>query len=172
MKIIFLDVDGVLNNQLWYRSQEFRQGQSKEQYDLSQFDPRCVELLNSLIADTKAKIVVSSSWRIGRTVDELKDLFEKVGIVGDVIDKTPKLYFSADGYDRSVPRGCEIKAWLENNKSILGSKMSKVNYVILDDDSDMLYWQREHFVQTDPYMGITPTVIFKAKSILHKYESI
>lgn len=172
MKIIFLDIDGVLNNEVWYKSERFRHGQSKEEYDLSQFDPRCVELLNSLIADTQAKIVVSSSWRLGRTVDELKDLFQRVGILGEVIDKTPQLFFAIKGYDKSVPRGCEIKAWLENNKSIIGSKMSKVNYVILDDDGDMLWWQREHFVQTDPYMGITKRIIFKAKMVLNKYDSI
>lgn len=169
MKIIFLDIDGVLNNELWYRSENFRQGKDREEYELSQFDPRCVAHLNHLTLETNAKIVVSSSWRLGKTVEELQELFEKIGIEGEVIDKTPYLRFQKnDDYDRSVPRGCEIKAWLESNKSILGDKMSKVKYVILDDDSDMLYWQRKNFVQTDPYCGLTSQGVFKAKNILNR----
>lgn len=150
---------------------KFQVGKDKQDYEISQFDPRCVELLNSLIEQTDAKIVVSSSWRLGRTVDELRELFSQVGIKGDIVDKTPYLRFSNNDYHKSVPRGCEIKAWLENSKDILGSKMSKVNYVILDDDSDMLWWQREHFVQTDPYCGITSMTVFKARMILNKYQN-
>jgi hypothetical protein len=30
-------------------------------------------------------------------------------------------------------------------------------------DSDMLWWQREHFIWVDPYCGLTPNLIYKAK---------
>jgi hypothetical protein len=171
MKIIFLDIDGVLNHELWYKyEQEQRKGvpiDNKSDYDISQFCTWSVGLLNGLTNDTGAKIVLSSSWRKGKSLDDIKTLFEKVGITGEVIGLTPCLYFTGlEGYGYSVPRGCEIKAWLETNKDILDDKMSKVKYVILDDDSDMLYWQRDKFLWVDPYAGITRNTVYKAKMIL------
>lgn len=71
-------------------------------------------------------------------------------------------------YKYSVPRGCEIKAWLELNKEKLGDKMSKVKYVILDDDSDMLYWQREHLFLTDAYAGLTKNIAYRVINYLNK----
>ena len=165
-KFIFLDVDGVLNHQQWFGSAECKENKGGD-YEKSQFSPISVALLNNLTDVTGADIVVSSSWRKGRTLEQLQELFESVGITGKVIGMTPCLYFTGlEGYSYSVPRGCEIKAWLETNKGILGEKMSKVRYVILDDDSDMLLWQREHYLWVDPYCGITPNIIYKAKKIL------
>ena len=170
MKLIFLDIDGVLNNELWFKSPESRvQTEDKEEYSKKRFfDPRCVELLNILTESTGAKIVISSSWRTRwQTIEEMQEFLEDVGITGDIIDRTPKLYFRGlEDYNYSVPRGCEIKAWLETHKDILGKKISQVNYVILDDDSDMLYWQRRNFIWIDPYSGLTPNIIHKAKYIL------
>jgi hypothetical protein len=172
MKLIFLDIDGVLNNQLWYSSSEFKAKHdkfkdcSRKYHDEAQFDPRCVHQLNEITDKTKAKIVVSSSWRLGREVEELKSLFSDVGIKGEVIGKTPYLSFRTTEYNYSVPRGCEIKAWIEMNKDIIGDKISKINYVILDDDSDMLYWQRDKFLWVDPYSGLTHNTAYKAINIL------
>lgn len=170
MKILFVDIDGVLNHEIWYQSQECL-NLSKQNIDDNRryFAPFSVEMLNYIIEKTGAKIVVSSSWRHGRTVDQLKQLFSSNGIVGDVIDKTIDLKFmSKIDYNYSVPRGCEIKAWLEMNKGILGDKMHKAKYVILDDDSDMLFWQRNNFIHIDSYCGITPNNAEKAIKILNK----
>lgn len=71
-----------------------------------------------------------------------------------------------EDYNYSVPRGCEIKTWMELNKDILGEKMTKAKYVILDDDSDMLYWHRNNYLWVDPYCGLTPNLVQKAKFIL------
>jgi len=169
-KLIFLDVDGVLNNQIHYRSDYFQKNRDHEDHDFFQFDPECVGSLNYITDKTGAKIVVSSSWRKGRTVEELKDLFKRVGITGEVIDKTPILGFkvySGEEYHYSVPRGCEIKAWMEMNKDILGTKMSKARYIILDDDSDMLFWQRNNYIWVDSHCGITPNLTQKAINLLN-----
>lgn len=165
MKIVFLDIDGVLNHETWLVSKESRNADKSS--ESKWFNPRCVELLNDLTDATGAKIVLSSSWRKSATIVSLKELFKEVGITGELIDKTPVLYFTGlEDYKYSVPRGCEIKAWLETNKSILNSKISQVQYVIFDDDSDMLWWQRNHFLWVDPYSGLTPSLIYKAKRIL------
>ena len=159
-----------MNHETWFISEECRglkvaDGESRN--NKRWFNPRCVELLNDLTDKTEAKIVVSSTWRLGKTVEQLQDLFSEVGVTGEVIDKTPRLLFTGvEDYSYSVPRGCEIKAWLKTNKGILNVKLSKVKYVIYDDDGDMLWWQRKNFLQVDPYSGLTPSLIHQGKQIL------
>ncbi|AFC22330.1 hypothetical protein GAP161_220 [Cronobacter phage vB_CsaM_GAP161] len=48
---------------------------------------------------------------------------------------------------RQAGRGDEIKAWIDT----FGCK----NYLILDDDTDMLPEQSEHFINTDGFVGLT-----------------
>ena len=78
-----------------------------------------------------------------------------------IIVQTPRLQLKEQPYEKwcSVPRGLEILSWLENNPHVK-------NYVILDDDSDMLYWQRKNFVKTNTEFGIQQLDKFKAIRIL------
>jgi hypothetical protein len=169
--VIFLDIDGVLNSKLWRESDKYKDlMKSGLNRDLCQFDPEAVSLLNDLIAKTNSSIVVSSSWRRGKTIEELQELFDKVKIKGKVIGKTPALYFISDieDYKKSVPRGNEIKAWIELNHEMFNTKVSDLKYVILDDDSDMLYWQRNNFVKTNNDVGLTLVNVVDATFILQK----
>lgn len=185
MKVIFLDIDGVLNSQDWYvyRRDNVDTHSVQAQYPFYEFDPRAIARLNRIIAETDAKIVVSSSWRSGETIESLQNLLDSVGVVGEVIGFTPHLwcqkpYEEMDGY--RVPRGCEIDWWLDNHgefqrinwsreEQIKYTEKSKVkNYIILDDDSDMLYNQREHFVHTGHTHGLTDELVEKAIGILNR----
>ena len=169
MKIIFLDIDGVLNHQIWFEKwhKSEKRTDTEEQYNDSMIDPESVDLLNKIIADTDAKVVISSSWRKNNTIESMQTLLDKKGFKGEIIGLTPVLYFTGlKDYHYSVPRGNEIKAWLEINKGILGDKMSKVKYVIFDDDSDMLLWQRENYFWIDAYCGLTKNIIYKATRFL------
>ena len=146
MKIIFLDIDGVLNTRNTLKRD------SKMEYPHCFFAKELVSNLNKITDKTGAKIVLSSSWRIGKTVEQLQDLFEQVGITGELIDKTPKLRF--ENSSCTVPRGDEIRHWVQHNKGILGTNiLNWKDYVIIDDESDMLYWQRKNFFQTDQSGG-------------------
>lgn len=174
MIVIFLDIDGVLNSNDWYTNR--KKNNLTEQYPLTEFDPKAVERLNRIILETGAKIVVSSSWRAGRSVNELQDLLTSVGVIGEVVGKTNRL--THDTYN--IPRGCEIDQWLklqglfqrinwskeEQQKNIDKAKVK--NYIILDDDSDMLYSQKEHFVHTDNLYGLTDEDVDNSISILRK----
>lgn len=184
MKIIFLDIDGVLNHQDWYchRHEEIDQNDIVSHYPLYEFDPDSVKWLNHIIEATGSKVVVSSTWRHGRRVEDLQEILDRVGFIGEVIDKTPsmsaKLNVKGTGY--TVPRGCEIDWWLENHGKFQRINWSKEvqqeyidnakvkNYVILDDDSDMLYNQREHFVKTYTNNGLTQERAERAIEILNK----
>lgn len=187
MKIIFLDFDGVLNHEMWYkrRFQEMDMELYTSKYPYYEFDPLSIEQLNRIIEQTGAKVVVSSTWRHGKTPQQLQELLENVGFKGEVISKTPDFVaygkkIDGDPIAYTVPRGCEIDWWLENEgkfqrinwsverqKEYLEKAIVK-NYIILDDDSDMLYNQREHFIKTSIYSGLTKEIADKCIQILNK----
>jgi histidinol phosphatase-like enzyme len=160
MKIIFLDIDGVLNSDTWYKKR-------KTDFCIhEEFDPFLVQQLNQLIKDTKAKIVISSSWRKSHTLEEMQKLFKQVGIRAEIIGMTPVLKYA--NHTMSVPRGCEILKWLQDNEGLLGTQVHNFkNYVILDDDSDMLYWQRNNFFLVDRYVGLTPNLVYRITNFLN-----
>lgn len=64
-----------------------------------------------------------------------------------------------------IPRGVEIDRWLKVNGKNIDA------YVILDDDNDMLYCQRNNFVQTDMYNGLSEHDVEKTIEILNRHEN-
>lgn len=161
MKIIFLDIDGVLNCETAYIT-----GYCKyintfgKQYQ--QFYPPSKSLLNRLIEETEAKIVISSTWRHSG-LDHMKRVWESEGMSGEIIDITPTIYSNLrnSSYSVSTPRGVEIDYWLKSKKfyQTFWSKEHQLksmeesgidNYIIIDDDSDMLYNQKDNFVHVLP----------------------
>jgi hypothetical protein len=119
-KIIFLDIDGVLNVCFEGRDEYGRY-----------FHPHFVENLRYIIEKTQAKIVISSTWRFSGLII-MQEMWEKRNLPGEVIDITPHIDI--------CKRGEEIQFWLDNNQIS--------NYVIIDDDTDMLESQKNNFVQT------------------------
>lgn len=71
MKVIFLDVDGVLN------SNDYIEYTSKNNVKgiLEEIDPKKIDMLKQVLNITGAKIVVSSSWRNIRKFEKLRELF-------------------------------------------------------------------------------------------------
>jgi hypothetical protein len=143
-KIIFLDIDGVLNT--------FTDETPRSRYPLL---PRCVENLNKIIRETQAKIVVSSTWRfLFKTPKDLEKVLKESGFEGEIFDFTDSLpnYYSV--------RGNEIKKWLEDHEELLGVPYYDFSsYIILDDDSDMLLEQKDNFIHVNNLIGINITVI-------------
>ena len=144
-KIIFLDVDGVLNNGTW-AIEMFDRGVRVYRDDIL-YEP-ALERLRSLVDATESKIVVSSSWRqIPTAYLHLKEWLEKFGMT--IADKTP--------YVGSC-RGDDITAWFNRNPG-------EYRYVILDDDDDM-DGHMDHLVQTDFDIGLSDSDCDRAKEIL------
>ena len=127
MKVIFLDIDGVLINR---RSCKI---------GLDVPDHECVERLNRIIAATSAVLVISSAWRIGRSVEELKDLMKLFGVKAKVIDRTICNW--------NWIRGQEIENWLSFHEDV-------TQFIILDDDSDIGELS-SHLIQTKFEFGLT-----------------
>jgi len=131
--VIFLDIDGVLNNPGCYA---IASGSRTPP------DSKCVEALNYLTDATQANIVMSSSWRIGRAVIELRELLSGWGVTGTVIDRTPNL---------GSARGLEIAEWLLKHE---GTVLYPSAFVVLDDDSDAEPFP-DHLIQTNGSIGLT-----------------
>ena len=161
MKIIFLDIDGVLNCENAYKNGECEYTEwvwedgRKDHYQ--RFCVRSKDLLNKLIDETGAKIVISSSWRHSG-IEFMQKVWEFEKMHGEIIAITPSLRTSGI----HIPRGMEINYYLENDLKFRHINWSKgkqqeymdksgvENYIIIDDDSDMLYNQRNHFVHILP----------------------
>jgi Swiss Army Knife RNA repair-like protein len=138
-RVVFLDIDGVLAPiRRWDR--------------YGDLDPGCIRVLNEIVAGAGADVVVSSTWRHGKTVTELQEMLEAEGFIGCVIDKTPTGEPGAD-------RGDEIAAWLAGH--------AVGGYVIIDDHSDM-GGLRAQLVLTHPARGLQPADAPRAIEILQR----
>jgi hypothetical protein len=163
--LIFLDIDGVLNSQLYLVSTRAERIGKSERSINDDLDPQAVTRLNDLCASTGAKVVITSTWRLNRAVDELQSILESRGFTGEAIDKTEDLR-RGEAAD-CILRGNEILHWIKGHPELCGAPYwDYKRYVILDDDSDFLYWQRDNLIITDPYCGLTPRDVFKARRVL------
>ena len=173
--IVFLDIDGVFNCQLFYSSKQFqnyKEAKKKLRQDVkakrierldyyaSQICKERVQWFNKLCEEVNAVVVISSTWRQNKTIEELQEIMDYCGGTFKIIDKTPYT-----GYER----GTEISKWLQDNikPETHGCNYYDFHrYVIIDDDSDMLLNQRFNFFQTDSYSGLTPNTCYKIKRFL------
>ena len=162
MRILFLDIDGVLNCEEAYKTGECKYVEWTDDNGYKQnhqsFCSWSKEYLNRLIEETDAKIVVSSTWR-REGLTWLRKVWEIEGMKGEIIDITPSFRGLVSGY--GIPRGIEIDAWLqsrgfqhinwssEEQKKVMDESGIE-GYLIIDDDSDMLYSQRSNFLQVHP----------------------
>lgn len=168
MKFIFLDVDGVLNNNDFMRDRAIERRANKNgtpshtDFYRAMLNPVKIALLKQIVDASGAEIILSSSWRCSNPDDSppMIAIREMLGEQDMTIkDITPH------GCGLCV-RGNEIRGWLHKNVPY----GTPYGYVILDDDSDMLYWQRNNFVHTRNKVGLTEKDVAKAIKILIKKE--
>lgn len=147
-KILFLDCDGVIST--------YRAGWK--------LDSEKIILLWHILKATGCKIVISSSWRRNTLKETLETTFSNFPFKSDIIGITPRLELPTKqgNWEFDTPfRGLEVNAYLN-------SLSKEVNYVILDDDSDFLYEQKNHLVHTDSYLGLSMENVREAIKILNK----
>lgn len=179
MKTIFLDIDGVLNNQ------DFYERIKKNRVNFSVYDvlgqytnniaQECLNRLNTIIEQTGAKVVLSSTWRQFASIKDTNNALTTLGFKGEIIDFTPdyvcRPYHHGDftpQYEESIYiRGVEIFAWMKKNIPKWHKKDNEDSkYLILDDDEDMLYFQKNNFIQTDREFGLQDADVEKSLKIL------
>jgi hypothetical protein len=122
MKIIFLDIDGVLYTSSYHEYLVLNRKPERDKYGYI-FDPNTVENFNEIIEKTEAKIVISSTWK-RHGLDKIRKIFNERGIKGEIIGLTPTSTID----DLFFCRGEEIEHWLSYNG--LPEK-----FVVIDDQS-------------------------------------
>lgn len=154
--IIFLDIDGVLNNMpLLHNKVPMVKNQNHEDNQLCQ---TLIKRLNQLIEDINAKVVLSSAWRIIYDKETMNEILKRNGATFEIMDYTDSLPYE---------RGTEISKWLRDN---IDKHYDFYKYIIIDDESDMLLNQRDHFFQTDPQVGLSQTTCYKITRFVNKFS--
>ena len=170
-KVIFLDVDGVLNS-------------SRTLYEDISLEDDLISNLKELVDKTGAKIILSSSWRLStEAVATLMDKLDKFGLVisgmtcdGVDLDWIERFEFNATkkyldtrfDYDENKQikithdRGAEIFKWLSEHKEV-------ESFVILDDeDFDIKNYFPDKLIKTNFKTGLTKEDVKKAIQIINK----
>jgi hypothetical protein len=146
LKIIFLDIDGVMNTQTSMM-------EAAEQEKPLLLDRACVARLQKLVERTGADLVLSSVWRLSPGgLGFIARALVAAGWQGrpPLIGRTPRLF--------QKQRGDEIAEWVTDNGPIEAM-------VILDDDSDMSVLMHK-LVQCNYVVGLTDVEVEKAAALL------
>ncbi len=161
-KVVFLDIDGVLNSNFWLENNE------RELSNGTLIDSEKVKLLSDLIKKTNAKIILHSGWRFWFDGDlkplrlEAEKFLEMLNAEGLWIDGvTPDLTTEEIRETKkfSLVKAAEILLWLSEHKEVK-------SWVVLED----LYLHNEevdkHQVKTDATVGLTEDDVKRAVEIL------
>ena len=107
MKVIFLDNDGVVCLSSEWGGRSKKKAKYLKEFPgtedtlpayvkMDNFNDKSVKILNSILLETDAEIVVSSDWKLYCTLDELKEMFTKYGVIKKPIDTTPNIPLKYD----------------------------------------------------------------------------
>lgn len=155
MKIVFLDIDGVLNSIEWAKAGNgfgCPPGLSKRcTKERLKWCPAMVKRLRRIVESSGASIVIMSSWRgYGKSaVRKWRAMFSAYGwrnapILGETPDLTRQ---RSSGLYVAIQRGEEVAQWLNEHPHVVD------RYVCVDDGSDFLPGQP--LVQTSMEYGLT-----------------
>ena len=156
MKVIFLDNDGVVCLSTEWGRRYNRKFEGLAQI-LDPLNKKAIEVLNEIIRETDAEIVVSSDWKYHASLEQLGEWYEKHGLIKRPIDTTSKENTEAPEdfpWHRSVDleqtRYLEITKWLREHPEV-------THWVAIDDMdlgerfgeiSGNFIWGLKNFVQT------------------------
>ena len=136
MRVLFLDIDGVL---IHYGTMGVVAPSG-----FNAFDPHCVSQLNRIIQVSACAVILSSTWR-NFGLMRCREHFVQQGVRGAFRGLTPGP--NIEGTERFyAQRGDEIQVWLDNHET--------ERFCILDDNADMGTLKNQ-LVQTDPSRGLT-----------------
>jgi hypothetical protein len=115
MKIIFLDIDQVMNYDEYDRSEEremkkiiWKKDQTQQNWNRLHFSDSAVTLLNKLVKESNAKVVLCSVWR---RHEDWETFLKDVGVECDLIGRTPST-------DHSF-RGIEVDRYLRDEHNFM-----------------------------------------------------
>ena len=174
MKVIFLDNDGVicLSNNWGGRSKKWSKYRSAnpESSNLlrdapvdirfDDFDKKSIKILNEILEETGAEIVVSSDWRFHATLEELGEYYTSQGISKKPIGVTKKLgeceqpenFSWSRTFDLEQSRSLEILQYLRDHPEV-------TNWVAVDDLNMGIPQTHESWGEMEMDWGLTNFVL-------------
>jgi hypothetical protein len=171
MKIIFLDHDGVicLSSEWGGRFKKQREAGRKlsQSVDslpiLSRFDnfnKKAIGILNEILEETNAEIVVSSDWKRWASVEEMGEYYESQGIKKKPIAFTknlsecdvPQNFAWSRQWDLEQSRSLEIRQYLKDNPQI-------THWVAVDDLNMGIPQTHETWGEMEMDWGLTNFVL-------------
>ena len=174
MKVIFLDNDGVIclsNNwggrtKKWAKHRSANPESSKLLSEapvdvrFDNFDKKSIEILNEILEETGAEIVVSSDWRFHATLEELGEYYESQGISKKPIGFTKKLgqfqrpenFPWLRQWDLEQSRSLEILQYLRDNPEV-------TEWVAVDDLNMGIPQTHESWGEMEMDWGLTNFVL-------------
>jgi hypothetical protein len=172
MKVLFLDVDGVLNSQEsmgrlhheWLASGE-KTKTGKYCFPLGHLDETLIGRLNDLVELTDCHIVLSSTWRKVTELHEFRGYMVARGFKYSerIVSKTPVLNLTGE----QSCRGREIQLWIDEHKEQVST------YAILDDDSfDIIKIHPNNLVHVYFMEGLRECDITKVSKILNPKSAL
>lgn len=148
MKVLFLDIDGVLNSHV-----------TRATYGNEYIDPDIIYILNNTLIHTGCKVVISSSWKAFLSLSLVTKILTDAGLdEGLIIGATPNLSY------QFYNRGDEIQQWLDNHKVEA--------FAILDDECDMSDDLSKYLVRTDLHKGMCYQDSHVVKHILDTFKDL
>ena len=161
-RVLFLDIDGVLNSHFWNNSHQ------KEIIEGTLIDEEKIKILAPLIKKTDAGLILHSGWRFWFN-EERKPLRTEAGKLIDLLAKeglsingvTPDLTTEEIRRTKkfSLVKADEILLWLKLHDDIAGR-------VVLDDLDLHHIVIEQHQVKPNPEVGLTLEDMEKAERIL------
>ncbi len=162
MKVIFLDIDGVLNSNFWNDTHQ------REISDGTLIDKEKVMLLGQLIRNTNATVVLHSGWKfwfdselkpLRREAERLISMLEEEGIKvsGVTPDYTTEEIRKSKKF--SLVKASEILAWVSQSDNI-------EKWIVIDDLDLHNEEIRKHQIFTDASIGLTAENICEAERLL------
>ena len=141
MRVVFLDVDGVLN----------RVGFRPDEPDglATWIEVELAQRMTELVRETGAVVVMSSSWREDETLADLGAELARAGVAVPLVDVTPVMF--------GRPRWAEIEAWCRANQP--------ARFAIIDDLHDMGPLAAHH-VRTNPLTGLDDAAAAAVRALL------
>lgn len=163
MKVLFLDIDGVLNcmfptpspDHEWVDLDEWRYG----------FNPELVARLRFVMANTDCKIVVSSSWRHHSNYAPYQPSRNWRDVLAEKLRRTRDETFAGEtSNDPKGRRGMEIREWLSKNEVDA--------WCVVDDETVDIepYVDSENIVKTDMKCGLTIEDARRIIKVLNKEQ--
>lgn len=161
-KIIFLDVDGVLNSNFWNDSHQ------RELSDGTLIDKDKVILLGELVKNTGAKIVLHSGWRfwfddkmepLRIESAKLAEMLQECGM--KIFDVTPDLATEEIIRTKkfSLVKANEILRWLALHEGV-------DKWIVIDDLDLHNELILQHQIKPNQTVGLTKQDIEKAEKML------